>query len=287
MCNNTTNYNNYPVATAYLTIPTAMDVERCPSCRRSIATCRCEAPVQPRRRDIFDSADAQSMGWDTCPACRQNISDCSCAVKNQFAIDSDTCPICRQNISDCCCAVKNKFAIDCAAKHITYMVDSAMKTSLLTLGAFPGQSMGWDTCPTCRQNISDCSCAVKNQFAISTLSDTCPICRQNISDCCCAVKNQFAISTLSDTCPICRQNISDCCCAVKNQFAIDCAAKHIAFMVDSAVKNQFATTVKADTCLDCGRAVDKCRCDAPVKPHRLSTAQNSHLAFREPLCQYR
>ncbi|PPJ58454.1 hypothetical protein CBER1_08338 [Cercospora berteroae] len=196
MCNNTTKCNNYPVATAYLTIPTAMDVERCPTCRRSIATCRCEAPVQPRRAEIVDSADAQSMGWDTCPTCRQNISDCSCAVKNQFAID-------------------------CAAKHIAFMVDSAMKNDLLTLGPFPGQS---------------------------TLSDNCPICRQNISDCCCAVKNKFAISTLSDTCPICRQNISDCCCAVNNQFAIDCAAKHIAFMVDSAVKNGLLITEDSGVC---------------------------------------
>ena len=176
MCNNTTNYNNYPVATAYLTIPTAMDVERCPSCRRSIETCRCEAPVQPRRRDIVDSVDAQSMGWDTCPTCRQNISDC-------------------------CCAVKNKFAIDCAAKHITFMVDSAVSNGFLTLGRF-------DThCRTCGMRCEECTCYVKNA---KTMMDCAAKDIAFTVDS--AVKNQFATTVKANTCLDCGRAVDKCRC---------------------------------------------------------------------------
>jgi hypothetical protein len=49
--------------------------------------------------------------------------------------------------------------------------------------------MGYDECPICKQNYSDCSCAVKNPIAY----DECPICKQNYSDCSCAVKNAIAM----------------------------------------------------------------------------------------------
>ena len=107
--------------------------------------------------------------------------------------------------------------------------------------------MGSDTCPICRQNISDCCCAVKNgrELALVLLamvgSDTCPICRQNISDCCCAVKNRMA----SDTCPICRQNISDCCCAVKNGRSI--------------LQASFLA-IPSDTCPICRQNISDCCC---------------------------
>lgn len=43
----------------------------------------------------------------------------------------------------------------------------------------------------CKQNISDCSCLVKNKNMTRLAdSDTCPTCKQNISDCSCLVKNK-------------------------------------------------------------------------------------------------
>ncbi|KAF2763671.1 hypothetical protein EJ03DRAFT_59044, partial [Teratosphaeria nubilosa] len=67
----------------------------------------------------------------------------------------------------------------------THLLGMSMSSARMC-GCCTTVQMPWGTCAKYGQNISN-SCGVKNGLRSS---DMCKICRQNISDCCCAVKNR-------------------------------------------------------------------------------------------------
>ncbi|KAF2209096.1 hypothetical protein CERZMDRAFT_87275 [Cercospora zeae-maydis SCOH1-5] len=84
-----------------------------------------------------------------CGGCRQTMENCRCQSpqkpRRPSIMDAENCWIAENCL----------FVIDCTVKNCQLMTD----------------------------------CVAKGHFLINTCPQICPICRQDISDCCCAVKN--------------------------------------------------------------------------------------------------